>query len=925
MKKFLVIDAFGLIFKSYYAFINRPLTNKNGKNTSAVFGFFKSLISILKKENPEYILVALDSEGKCFRNDIYPQYKANRPPAPDDLKYQIPVIIRLLDKLGIPYLNKDGFEADDVIGTICAKFANEAGKEAIVLSSDKDLMQLINDKVFMYKPDKSSSEFVRLTGDAVLAEYGITPDQVADYLALTGDASDNIPGVKGIGPKSASALLKEYGTLEKIYENLDNITGKTKDKLGNEREIAFLSKRLATIEKNIPMEFDINTYEKKPLNINSALHDLQNENLNSVIKDIDDYNLNIFGKKKSIPDDTDMKQPEEKKADMPKIIPHEYRLVKNTGELKKISEEIRKAGAVSFDIESTGFDFLNDKLICMSLATKKFSVVVPFFISMFQQKEADIDINEKYLTDIKEILSGLFSDESVTKIGSNLKFDIKFLKNFGIDTKGDLFDTMIAEYCLDAASNLLGLKDLSEKYLYHKMTRYEDVVEDTKKNTLQDVPLDALVNYSGQDADITYRLYELLREKLRENKKIEELFYFIEMPLVKVLIDMEYSGVQIDKNYLVEFSSHLEKEISAVTQKMNSMIKKEFNPNSPKQIADILFNELKLTVVKKTKTGPSTDVDVLTKLAREHPFAGLLLEHRTLTKIKSTYSDALPQMMNNRTGRIHTTYMQTGTQTGRLSSKDPNLQNIPVKTEIGRKIRTAFVPSKGNILISADYAQIELFLLAEFSKDENLFSAFKNNEDIHYKTATLLFGKPQNEITKEERKIGKTVNFGVLYGQSPFALAEDLNITRREAAEFINRYFQNYSGIARYIEELKQKCRDLGYAQTFWGRKRSIPEIYDRNKMRQGYGERMAVNTAIQGTAADLIKIAMIRIHKKISGLGLKSKLILQVHDELIFDVVREEKDSVIPLIMDCMENGYDFQLKLKTSVEIGENWGELH
>ena len=921
MKKFLVIDAFGLIFKSYYAFINRPLTNKNGKNTSAVFGFFKSLISVLKKEKPEYILVALEGEGECFRNKIYPQYKANRPPAPDDLKYQIPVIINLLDKLDIPHIFKNSYEADDIIGTVCTKFADESGKKAVILSSDKDLMQLINDKVSMCKPEKT--EFNLFDEKKVVEEYGITPEQVVDYLALTGDASDNIPGVKGIGPKSASGLLQQYGSLEKIYENLDVVPLKTKEKLEAGKALAFLSKKLATIETQIEMDFNINEYEKKPLNINAALFDLQNENLNSIIKDIDDYNLNFFGIKK---DGGQIEEKQEiKKNDAPKLVPHEYRLIKTTDDLKKVADDIKKSGVFAFDIESTGFDFLTDRIISLSLATKKFSVVVPFYISMFQQKEADVEINDAYFKSAKEILSPVFSDESITKIGSNLKFDIKFLKTFGINTCGDIFDTMIAEYCLDAANNILGLKDLSEKYLYHKMVHYKDVVEDTKKNTLQDVPLDSLVNYSGQDADITYRLYEVLREKLRENKKIEELFYFIEMPLVKVLVDMENMGVVIDKNYLVDFSSHLETEISAINEKMNALINREFNPNSPKQIAEILFKELKLPVIKKTKTGPSTDVDVLTKLAKEHPFVGLLLEHRTLTKIKSTYSDALPQMINTKTGKIHTTYMQTGTQTGRLSSKDPNLQNIPIKTDIGRKIRTAFIPSKGNILISADYSQIELFLLAEFSEDENLFGAFNSGEDIHYKTASLLFGKSGKNVTKDERKIGKTVNFGVLYGQSPFALAEDLDITRKEAAEFINRYFLNYSGIARYIEELKQLCRDKGYAETFWGRKRSIPEIYDRNKMRQGYGERMAVNTVIQGTAADLIKIAMIRIAKKIAELKLKSKLILQVHDELIFDAVKDEKDILISVIKESMETGYDFKLKLKTSVETGTNWGELH
>jgi len=919
MKKFLIIDGFGIIFKSYYAFINKPLTNKNGNNTSAIFGFFKSILNILKREKPDYFLVALEGKGECFRNKIYPNYKANRPPAPEDLKYQIPRIIEILDRLNIPHLYEDSFEADDIIGTVASKFATEPEKEALILTSDKDLMQLVNQNVIMFKPAKNSNDFVRLDESGVFEEYGIKPSQVVDYLAITGDAADNIPGVKGIGPKGAITLLSEFENLENIYQNLEKISGKLKDKLVQDKENAFLSQKLATIKKDIDIKFEWDSFYIKPLNIESTKALLEEDSLHSIVKDIEEYNFSFFGQK---PEITTTKT----NSDVQSVkICCDYQLIKSPEEFEKKIDVIKNEGRFCFDLETTGFDFLNNQIICASIATRKETLVIPFNISLFQQEEAQIKIDSDFIEKMKSLFKTIFEDETITKIGQNLKFDIKFLMGFGIETKGDLFDTMIAEYCLDASNNVLGVKDLSEKYLNYKMIRYEEVVGDVKKNTLQDVTLENLIKYSGQDAAITYKLYEVLREKLRINKKIDELFYFIEMPLLKVLIDMEFNGVQVDRGYLSELSFKLEKELTLINEKLQFYGKEDFNPNSPKQVAEILFKELKLPIIKSTKTGPSTDVDVLKQLSYVHPFPGILLEHRTLNKIKSTYSDSLPLMINSKSGKIHTTYLQTGTQTGRLSSKDPNLQNIPVKTEVGRFVRTSFIPSKGNLILSADYAQIELVLLAEFSKDENLFSAFKNDEDVHTKTTALLFGKKMEDVTKEERRIGKTVNFGVLYGQGPFALAGDLGISRKEAADFINKYFISYSGVARFIEEIKDKCRQLGYAETFWGRRRTIPEINDRNKMRQANGERMAVNTTIQGTAADLIKIAMIRIFDKFAKENIKTKLLMQVHDELIFDLVPSEQEQVISIIKSSMEEGYGFDIKFRTSIEIGKNWGELH
>jgi len=924
MKKILLIDGFGFIFKSYYTFINRPLTNSNGENTSAIFGFFKSLISVLKKENPDYYLIALEGQGECFRNKIYPEYKANRPLPPEDLKYQIITIIELIKKLDLPHLAVDGHEADDVIGTLSSKFVVKNENRAVIFSIDKDMRQLVNNHVSIDYTDKSTSEIKTLDEDGVYKVMGIKPSQVVDYLALKGDSSDNIPGVKGVGEKTAVQLLTDWENLENIYNNIDKLQKESlKSKLLENKENAFLSKELATIKKDIQLDIVLDDIAPKPIQLENAIDILKKNNLNSIIEDIKDYNLNYFGKGIISAESIKEKKSDKDQYSLNKKGKH-YKIVYELDNLKSILNKIEAHGSFCFDLETTGFDFLNDKIICISIAFENDVFVIPINISFLQQKEADISIDEEQIKKIFNELKRIFENNNILKIGHNIKFDIKFLKNYGFNIDYNIFDTMIAEYCIDASHNILNMDDLAEKYLNYKTIHYKDIVKNTKKETLMDVPLDELINYSGQDADITFRLYQHLNQKLEDNQKAKKLFYDIEIPLLKVLIDMEYYGVSIDKDYLNNLSKQLESEIDDIHKRILDIAGEDFNPNSTKQLAEILFYKLKLPVIKKTKTGPSTDVDVLNKLSYVHPIAGLLLDYRTLSKIKSTYSDALPLMINLISNKIHTTYMQTGTQTGRLSSKNPNLQNIPVKTDIGNKIRKAFVPTGDNILISADYSQIELFLLAELSKDKNLYDAFKNGEDIHIRTAMLIFDKKAEDVTKEERNIGKTINFSILYGQGAFRLSENLGISRKEAANFINIYFAKYSGISEYMESIREKCRKLGYAETLWGRKRTIPEINDQNKMVRANGERIAVNTTIQGTAADLMKISMIKIYKKFKEEKLKSKIIMQVHDELIFDVVLEEKDKVIKIVKESMEKGFDFNLQLRTSIKIGDNWGEL-
>ncbi len=929
MKKILLIDSFGIIFKFYYSM---RLTNKRGENTSALYGFFSSLLSLLNKEKPDYFLAALEGGGKCFRSDMYPAYKANRPEPPEDLVYQIPKIIDLLEKLDIPHLYKEGYEADDVIGTVASKLGAIDDVEVLILSSDKDLRQLVNKKVKIYNPSKTG-EFVVMDEEYIFNNMGVKPDQVVDYLALRGDASDNIPGVAGIGDKYATDLLQKFGSIEGIYQNIENLSPKIKEKIEIGRDNAFLSKKLATIEKNVPLDLDIEYLRTKPLVLDSAIKTLEDESLKSIIQKIREFNDSFergsFSRDENKPtknkiDDT-ITEPAVKMDEIDVIKRNKFHLIKDVETLKKKMDVIKERKLFSFDLETTGLDFFNDKIISVSVSTGDDSFVVPITLSEAQKKAAGITLGDNEIELFKTELKKIFEDSSIQKIGHNIKFDLKFLKTFGISLSKNYFDTLLAEYCLDAANNALGLKELVSKYLNFKTMDYKEAVGDPKKITLLEVDIDRLVNYSGQDAFITFKLYEYLKIKLDANEKIRDLFYIIEMELLLVLLEMEYYGVNVDKSYLDELAAVLEQEIGGLTSKMIEIVGTEFNPNSPKQIAEILFNKLGLPIVKKTKTGPSTDADVLKKLSAFHPFVGILLEHRILSKIKSTYADALPAIINAQTGKIHTSFIQTGTQTGRLSSKEPNLQNIPVKTEVGRKIRKAFIPDKERVLISADYSQIELFLLAEFSRDENLFDAFNKGEDIHYRTASLIFNKNVAEVSKSERNIAKTVNFGVLYGQSAFALADDLNIPRSEAANFIKLYFEKYNGVKKYIEKLKAVCKEKGYAETYWGRKRTIPEINSRNKNDMAYGERMAVNTVIQGTAADLIKIAMIKICRTFKKKGLSAKLLLQVHDELIFDASKEETEIAVDIIKDCMENDFNFKLRLKTSIEVGENWGEFH
>ncbi len=927
MKKILLVDAFGLIFRSYYAFITRPLTNKSGQNISAVHGFFNALFSLLKKEKPDFVLIALEGKGKCFRYEMYPEYKANRQDTPEDLKEQIVKIADLINKMEIPCFSQEGFEADDVIGTLAEVYGKNENYEVWIFSSDKDLRQLVKNNVKLCRPDPRTGEYLLYGRDEIFADMGVYPEQVADFLAITGDKSDNIPGIKGLGEKGAAALLSKWQSLENIYEHLSEITPPgTQKKLSTDKENALLSQKLATIRTDVPLQLDENSLCSRPINLEAVLSDLEKDSLKTVISQIKTYNKERFQITFS---QEDFKEAEKDKIEIKKaeLNTENFHLVSTLPELEKLADKIRNVKKFAYDLETTSFDFNNGQLICMSIAipgkdNEPETFVIPFSLSLSQLAEAKLShLPEE--TEIIKILTPLFTDKSILKIGHNIKFDNKFLYRFGINETTPLFDTMLAEYCLDCASPTLALKDMAEHYFKVKVIHYEDVV--AKKQTLHDAPFDKLFVYSGQDAYLTLKLYQLLDDKISQDSQRIHLFYDIEMPLVQVLSDMEITGICVNADHLHKLADKMDNEIAVLREKMFSIAGYEFNPNSPLQLRKLLFEDLGLQPDKKTKSGASTDVEVLKKLSFFHPLPELLLEYRTYSKIKSTYTENLVDMINPQTGRIHTTYFQTGTQTGRLSSKDPNLQNIPIRSSVGREIRRAFIPRKDWKLMSADYSQIEIFLLAEFSDDPILQNAIMNGEDIHAGTAAILFDKQPTDISKEERMIAKTVNFGILYGQSAFGLANELKISRARAASFIDKYFENYNGVKCYIEKLKDLCRRNGYSSTHWGRHRTIREINEKNKNIRENGERMAVNSVIQGTAADLIKQAMIRATAEIKKQNLKSKLLLQVHDELIFEVPPEELETMENIVRTAMECGYGFKLPLKSSIETGNTWGEMH
>jgi len=897
MKKPLyVLDAFAIIFRSYYAFINNPMRGTDDKNISAVFGFFSTLFKIFSTYKPEYFAVLMDSRTPTFRHEMYKEYKANRAKAPEELFEQVPVIEELCELLKVPIIRADGFEADDLMGTY-ARLAEEDGREIKIISGDKDILQLVNDLVHVLKPEKGGT-YTEMDENEILNSWGIRADQIIDYLSLVGDSADNIPGVKGIGGKGAVKLLNQFDTLDGLYKNVETITAKAQKKnLIEGKEKAYFSKELVIIRKDCPCEEDIEKLSVADLDYGAAVPVFQRVGLKRMAADA------------ASKSGTDVPVEEEKNT----ARAGSYCGVVSEEHLDKWVADVKAAGMFAFDCETDSIDSVSANPVGFSIAIKsEEACYIPLKAPETECIPEDI-VREK----LKEILE----DEEIKIIGQNFKYDIKVLKQWGIYPRGLYFDTMIAAWMIDS-STPSNMDYLAETFLNYKTVHFNEFVE--KGKTFDTVPIQIAAHYAAEDADITFRLYEVLSAKLKE-LNMEKIFNDVDVPFVDILSEMELTGIYIDAEELAVYSVELTEKLAAIEKEIYFLCGKEFNIKSTKQLQEVLFTDRKLTPIKKTKTGYSTDTKVLNELAKEDPVPEKILIHRTLAKLKSTYVDALPKSINENTGKIHTHFIQTGTETGRVSSKDPNLQNIPVRDENGRRIRKAFKASEGHVFVSADYSQIELVVLAHLSGDKELTEAFISGEDVHSRTAALIFQVEPAEVTKEQRRIAKVINFGVMYGMSAFRLSNELQIPRGEASSFIKAYFEKYSGIKEFIDSTIGKAEETQLSETLFGRIRHIHLINSRNKMEKKAAERIAVNSRIQGTAADIVKIGMIRLFNALHMRGLKSRILLQVHDECILEVPVGEVDEIKEIVREALEGAVQLSVPLRVSIETAESWGDIH
>jgi DNA polymerase-1 len=917
-KTLYIMDGHGLIYRAYYAFLRRPLFTTKGENTSAVHGFMRMLLKLLKDESPDHLVCALDSKGKTFRHQLFPEYKQKRQKAPEDLLSQAETIRELLVKLGVPLLAAEGWEADDIIGTL-AEGAKRAGVRCVIVSSDKDVLQLVGDDVAVLSSRKGTADMERVDAGKVLEEWQVPPGAITDLLALMGDQSDGVPGVKGIGESGAVKLIREFGSLEGVYGGLPSVgSERTRGLLEKGREAAFLSKRLVTIRRDVPLEFRLESFSLSEFPREEGLAMLAEKELASAVTE-----LRAGGKvatKVSARAGAAEEHPaggEENGA--PTGPPPEpkrgvYHLVETRADLAGLKKKIAEAGVLSLDTESTGLDPTADDLIGVSLAVREGE---GYYIPV--RTKSGAAPGAALLGEIKPLLE----DERVRKIGQNLKYDYVLLRKEGIAVKGIAGDTMIAAYLLDPQKQRYSLDDLAKELLGYTTIRYTDVVK-SKDQTLLDVPLEEVVRYSGEDSDVALRLHSALLKRLEEHG-LGSLYEEIEVPLLVVLGKMEHAGVRIDTGHLAKMSVAFGEEIEGLVRKVHELAGEEFNVRSTKQLSEVLFGRMKLPVVKKTKTGFSTDESVLEELAATYEIARVLLRHRTLAKLKSTYVDALPLLVNPGTGRVHTSFNQTVATTGRLSSSNPNLQNIPVREEEGRAIRKSFIPEDGWAFLSADYSQIELRILASITGDENLRNAFLSDRDVHRETASLLFGVGVGEVKDHQRAVAKTINYSITYGISPFGLSKRLGIPKGAAAELIDMYFRKYGGVARYFEDVVESAKEKGYVETLLGRRRPVPDIRSSNRTVFEAARRVALNTPIQGTAADLIKKAMVIIDGELERRRMRSRMLIQVHDELVFETPEEECEELSGMVREKMAGAIAFEVPIGVNVSVGKNWEEAH
>lgn len=876
-----LIDGNSYVYRAYYAI--RGLSTSNGLPTNAIYGFTNMLLKIIREKKPDGIIVSFDSPVPTERHRIYEEYKAHRPETPGDLIEQLPYIRRMISAFNIRIFEVPGYEADDILGTI-AKKAESEEIEVFIVTGDKDMLQLVDDRVKIYDPMKDKV----LDEESIRERFGVGAERITEFMALTGDAVDNIPGIKGIGEKTAKELLAEFESIDDLLKNTDRIKKDKLRKLVSENaDIVRLSQKLATLDISVPIDIPLEEFRLGEPDWSSLL---------SLFRELE------FGS-------------------LMKLIPSEAsrqircETVLSAERLKEITSFIK--GECALDIEATSRNPVTANLVGMSLCMEKGQA---FYIPVFHSYPGvPVQIDKQELL---RMLSPILEDEKIAKTGHNLKYDIMVLKHDGIHVKGKLYDTMIAAYLMNPNKPTHSLEEVALEYLSYRKQTFVEVLK--KKSSFSEVPLEEATSYACNDASLSLELKEMLFNKLKEND-LENLYFNIEMPLVYVLADMEIAGIKIDSEKLKDISKELERELDGIKRRIYFLAGEEFNINSPKQMSKVLFHSLGFQPGKKTKTGFSTEVGVLEELATMHELPREILNYRSLSKLKTTYIDVLPTLVNPKTGRIHTSFNQTATATGRLSSSEPNLQNIPIKGEWGRRIRKTFIAEGDNLLLSADYSQVELRILANLSNDKGLIDAFRNDLDIHARTAAEIFGIPIDNVTTDMRRIAKTVNFGVIYGISPFGLSETLSISREEAKKYIEQYFERHPGVKSYIEKSLDEARNRGYVSTLFGRKRAVAEIKNKNTSIRQQGERLAINSPIQGTAADIIKIAMIHIRKKFQDRGLKARMILQVHDELLFELPAHELEMVMDIVKKEMEGATFLSVPLRVDIRYGKNWAEAH
>lgn len=921
MEKLFLLDAYTLIYRSYYAFIKNPRINSKGLNTSAIVGFLNTLQEVLTKEQPTHIGVAFDPHGPTFRSEAYPAYKAQREATPEDIRQAVPIIKTLLQAYNIPILQVDGFEADDVIGTLATK-AGQQGIETYMLTPDKDYGQLVTDKVFIFRP-RHGGGYETMGTTEVMQKYGIPSTlAVIDLLALMGDSSDNFPGCPGVGEKTAVKLINEFGSIEQLLARTSELKGALKTKVETHVDDIKMSKFLATIRTDVPIELNMDELkltEPNEAELGKLLEELEFKSLaNKILNKTKTIQKPANGQLDLFAEFTPERpsEPEFSSFETLKSVPHEYKLIENEQDLQNIYDYFRTKDFLVLDTETTSTNAIDAELVGLSFSVKEheaFYVPVP----------ADRAEAQK----IVDFFKPLYEDEQILKVGQNLKYDLQVLHNYGVELKGKMWDTMIAHYLIQPELRH-NMDYMAEVYLHYQTVHIDELIGPRGKNqrSMRDLSPTQVYEYACEDADITLQLKNKLEPELKKHD-CENLFYNIEMPLMPVLAEMEMNGVRIDTNSLSETSTQLTQRMLDIEKHIYELAGESFNIASPKQVGDILFDKLKIVdKAKKTKKGQYvTSEEVLQQLRHKHEIVGLILDHRGLKKLLGTYIDALPKLINPRTDHIHTSFNQTITATGRLSSSDPNLQNIPVRGEDGKEIRKAFIPEPGCLFFSADYSQIELRVMAHLSGDKHMIEVFREGKDLHAATAANIYKKPIDEVTRDERTKSKRANFGIIYGITIFGLAERLDIPRDEAKMLIDGYFDTFPEVHNYMEQSKEIARQQGYVTTLFGRRRYLPDINSANSTVRGFAERNAINAPIQGTAADIIKVAMINIHRRFKAERIQSKMILQVHDELNFSVLPEEKEKVERIVLQEMESAFQMKVPLVADSGFGNNWLEAH